>query len=97
MAYCTCFIGCCSYHKSMKKILLGWLTHQVVSFVGFIGLCILVGVCYGFYCAVIGIAPLGNEDLEEIPIFKLFCFFAILCSSFGGYWLSVRKVLKYED
>ena len=96
MAYCTCFIGCCSYHKSMKKILLGWLTHQVVSFVGFIGLCIIVGVFYGMYCAAAGITPMDDKALEEVPIFQLFCLFAIVGSSFGGYWLSVRKVLKYE-
>ena len=80
----------------MKKILLGWLTHQVVSFAGFIGLCIIVGVFYGMYCVAAGITPMDDKALEEIPIFQLFCFFAILCSSFGGYWLSVRKVLKYE-
>lgn len=81
----------------MKKILLGWLTHQVVSFVGFIGLCIIVGMFYGMYCAASGITPMDNEALEEILIFQLFCFFAITSSSFGGYWLSVRKVLKYSD
>ena len=44
-----------------------------------------------------GIAPMDDKALEEIPIFQLFCFFAILSSSFGGYWLSVRKVLKYYE
>lgn len=81
----------------MKKIFLGWLTHQVVSFVGFIGLCIIVGVFYGMYCVAAGITPMDDKALEEIPIFQLFCFFSILVSSFGGYWLSVRKVLKYNE
>jgi hypothetical protein len=81
----------------MKKILLGWLTHQVVSFAGFIGLCVIVGVCYGMYCAAYGITPMDDKAFKESHIFKWFCFFALLSSSFGGYWLSVRKVLKYED
>ena len=81
----------------MKKILLGWLTHQVVSFVGFIGLCIIVGVFYGMYCAAAGITPMDDKALEEVPIFQLFCLFAIVGSSFGGYWLSVRKVLKIDE
>ena len=81
----------------MKKIILGWLTHQVISFVGFLLLCIIVGVCYGMYCAVMGVAPPSDEALEEIFIFQVFCGFAIFSSSFLAYWLSVRKVLKYNE
>jgi len=78
----------------MKKIILGWITHQVLSFVGFILLCITVGMCYGFYCAIMGLTPLGDEALEEVFVFQVFCGLAIFSSSFGGYWFSVKKILK---
>lgn len=80
----------------MKKIILGWLTHQVISIVGFFSLCVVVGIFYGMYCVSAGVKPQEASALEEIPIFQLFCFIAMIASSLTGYWVSVKKVLELD-
>ena len=80
----------------MKKIILGWLTHQVISIVGFFILCVVVGMFYGMYCASAGVELKEASALEEMPIFQLFCFIAMIASSLTGYWVSVKKVLELD-
>lgn len=80
----------------MKKIILGWLTQQAILIVVYLILCAIVGIFYGMYCVSVGVKPQEASALEEIPVFQLFCFIAIIASSFTGYWVSVKKVLRLD-
>ena len=80
----------------MKKYLIGWILHVIITVAVFSFLCGLLGMIIGISYGISGNENVLTEaELINNTSFGVFCFVSMLGANFFSYYITVKKCLKY--
>ena len=82
----------------MKKIIIGWVLHVVITVAIFFFCCGTLGMFIGMAYGMSGNENIPTEEeLTSNALFGVFCFTSILGANFFSYYITIKKCLKYTS
>ena len=82
----------------MKKYLIGWILHVIITVAIFFFCCGMLGMFIGVAYEMSGNENiLTEEELTNNTLFGIFCFTSILGANFFSYYITIKKCLKYTS
>ena len=80
----------------MKKYLIGWILHIIITAAVFSFLCGLLGMIIGISYGISGKENFPTEaELTNNTLFGVFCFISMLGANFFSYYITIKKCLKH--